>query len=91
MADPAIPVGFDYSRALLEIRKQRTYAQIAEFCGYESAQAIGRVIKGAVPGHKHGEAIFVLYRELFGAKPPMNGDQATGVTTARSMGRLGTS
>lgn len=79
MKHPLIPVGFDYAKACLAIRKERTYAQMAEFCGYDSPNAIGRVIAGVIPSHPHGEAIYVLYRELFGAKPPMTGEQVTGV------------
>lgn len=76
--EPLIPVGFNYAKALLAIRKEMTYVQIAEFCGYESKQAVGKIIRGAIPSHVHGEAIYVLHCELFGKKPPMTKEQAAG-------------
>ena len=78
MALPSVPVGFDYAKALLEIRKKRTYEQIAEYCGYETPSAISRVLTGSVPSHPQGEAIWALHCELFGQKPPVSHEQATG-------------
>lgn len=79
MTDPAVPVGFDYSAALLRIRGKRTYAEIAEYCGYEDGSAISKIIQGdREPSHKRGEAIWVLYLELFGEKPPRSHAQAAG-------------
>lgn len=79
MSPPSVPVGFNYSMALLAIRKHRTYEEIAAYLGYDSVGAIGKVIQGSVPSHPVGEAIYVLYRELFGTKPPMSSSQATGI------------
>lgn len=76
---PAVPVGFDYAKAVLEILRVKTYEDVAAYLGYESVGAISRILGGSVPSHPIGEAIFVLYRELFGRKPPMTTEQATGV------------
>lgn len=75
---PSLPVGFDYAKALLEIRRHMTYEAIAAYIGYESVGSICNIIKGRVPNHPQGEAIFTLYRELFGKKPPMTVAQAKG-------------
>lgn len=87
MTAPIVPVGFDYAAALLRIRGERTYAQIAEYCGYDSPQAIGKVINGAIPAHPQGEAIWALYRELFDEKPPHNYAQASGMYESNSSSR----
>lgn len=79
MTEPSIPVGFDYSRAMLEIRGRMTYEEIAAYLGYESVGSIGNIINGRIPNHPQGEAIFTLYRKLFGKKPPMTSAQARGV------------
>lgn len=79
MSQPTIPVGFDYARAMLEIRKLMTYEEIAACLGYENAQSVGNIINGRIPNHPQGEALFVLYRELFGCKPPMTEAQAKGI------------
>lgn len=75
---PIVPVGFDYIQALLHIRNHRTYEEIAEFIGYDSKNSIARLLNGTVPAHPQGEAIFVLYRMIFGDKPPMNSQQKVG-------------
>lgn len=75
---PTVPVGFDYVKALLDIRRQKTYEQIAEYCGYEDRSAVARVISGAIPAHPQGEAIWSLYVELYGSKPPLSTQQASG-------------
>ncbi len=79
MSDPSIPVGFDYARAVLEIRKRMTYEEIAACLGYEYASSVGNIVNGRIPNHPQGEALFVLYRELFGCKPPMTEAQAAGI------------
>lgn len=79
MSDPAVPVGFDYARALLEIKKYRTHEEIAAFVGYESIGSISNILNGRIPNHPQGEAIFTLYREIFGKKPPMTSEQSNGV------------
>lgn len=68
-------VGYDYSRAVLEINHAGgwSYEDIAEFCGYEGRSAIARVASKAItPSHPRGEALYILYVELFGKKPPLN-------------------
>lgn len=62
--------GFDYAAAVRDIHRHMTYDEIAEFCGYENKASIHRVIQGAIPDHPRGEAIYILYMELFGHKPP---------------------
>ena len=78
MNKPGVPVGFNYSLAILQILKVRTYDQVAAYLGYESVGSISGLIDGSLPSHPVGEAIFVLYREIYGAKPPMSGPQALG-------------
>lgn len=78
MAEPYVAVGFDYSRALLELRNVYTYAKIAEFCGYAQAAQIGHLIRGHIPNHPRGEAIYALYLETFNRKPPMAEAQRAG-------------
>lgn len=65
-------VGFDYAKAVLEINHHGwSYERIAEYCGYEDKSGISRVASGArIPSHPVGEAIYILYVEVFGRKPP---------------------
>lgn len=79
MAQPAVPVGFDYAKALLEIRRHMTYEQIAAFCGYEGASGVAWVINGGIPSHPQGEAIWSLHCNLLGRKPPVSPLQAAGI------------
>ena len=67
---PPVEAGFDYVKALLELRTQFTYEYIAERCGYESKGSITKTLAGAIPPHPQGEAIYILYVETFGRKPP---------------------
>ena len=77
---PVVPVGFDYAQAVRLIHKLMPYAKIAEFLGYESPQSIAGIMAGAIPHHPQGEAIWVLYHELYGIKPPLNDGQAAGIS-----------
>jgi len=67
--DPVVKAGFDYKMALLRIRGEMTYQEIAEYCGYESSNAIYKIIAGSIPSHPAGEAIYILHVELFREKP----------------------
>lgn len=62
--------GFDYAAALREVHRHLTYDQIAEFCGYENKASVFKVLQGAIPDHPHGEAIYILFTEMFRRKPP---------------------
>lgn len=64
-------VGFDYANALIELHSQLTYEQLAEALGYESKSTILKLLSGSVPSHIHGEAIWALYVQMFGKKPPL--------------------
>lgn len=76
---PSIPVGFDYQRAVLELRNRYTYERMAEFCGFSDKVAVFRVASGlSIPSHPQGEALFVLYVETFHDKPPMTQAQFAG-------------
>lgn len=88
MSQPSIPVGFDYAMAMLEIRKMMTYEEIAACLGYESAMSVVNIIKGRLPNHPQGEALYVLYLELFGRKPPMTEEQANGISDFHKRIRL---
>lgn len=63
--------GFDYAQAIREINRRLSYDEIAGFCGYDSRSSVGRILTGQVPSHPQGEAIYILYVELFGKKPPL--------------------
>lgn len=87
MTEPLVPVGFDYAKAMIEISRRLTYWQIAEYCGYEGKQSVLDVIQGHIPSHPQGEAIWALYVELFGHKPPHSPAQAAGGAKVRLIGR----
>jgi len=71
-------VGFDYAQTIRKLNHHGlTYLQIAEAIGYESQSSIYQIMNGATPSHKHGEALWGLYRDLFGDKPPLNTEKRT--------------
>ena len=82
---PAVPVGFDYRQAVLELRRIMSVAQIAEYLGYASWSSIVQITNGAVPAHPQGEALWVLYVREFSRKPPLTADQAAGVFNSRQI------
>lgn len=77
-------VGYDYRQAVLEINHGGwSYEQIAFFCGYEDRSSIARVAAGQrIPNHRAGEALYILYVELFGEKPPLNVADSQQLSTA---------
>jgi len=82
---PAVPVGFDYRQAVLELRRVMSLAQIAEYLGYASWSSIVQITNGAIPAHPQGEALWVLYVREFTRKPPITEDQAAGVFNSRQI------
>ena len=58
-------VGFDYKAALLRMRQERSYEQLAELCGYASKSGIMRIVNGSEPKHRNGELIHGTFRDLF--------------------------
>lgn len=65
-------VGFDYAGAVRELSHKYTYEQLAESIGYGDKSSIIRVMKGeTMPAHNQGEAIWALYVDTFGRKPPL--------------------
>ncbi len=58
-------VGFDYKRAVLMMRRKRSYEQLAELCGYASKSGIMKVVAGTEPRHRNGELIHGTFRDLF--------------------------
>lgn len=74
-------VGFDYVAALRRIKTRLTYEEIAYATGYESNGGVSRIIDGAVPSHVQGEAIWALYVELFGERPPYSSAVADAMLT----------
>lgn len=78
MSNPPIPVGFDYARSVLDLRQVLTYETIAERMGYESKSSVSRILAGVIPEHPQGEALWALYVETFGRKPPHSVEQAAG-------------
>lgn len=79
MSKPAVPVGYDYRAAILEIRGLMSYERIAAYCGYESPGSISKIIHGATPPHPQGEALYSLYMALFDRKPPASAEQLDGI------------
>lgn len=79
---PVVDAGFDYQRTVLELRVVKTYQQIAEFCGWASHSAVADVAAGRrIPSHPQGEALWILYLDLFGKKPPLNCPKADTLAT----------
>ena len=37
----------------------------------QDVQVISKIMAGATPSHRHGEAIWALYVDTFGRKPPL--------------------
>ena len=64
-------VGFDYVATLLAIRNVMSYDAIAEVIGYRSKGGISALLRGAIPSHVQGEALWALHVELFGTRPPL--------------------
>lgn len=75
---PVVPVGFDYGQTVLRINRLWSYQRIAEHIGYSDRSAVHRIVKGQVPPHPQGEALWALYVRLFNEKPPHSADQRTG-------------
>lgn len=71
MRPPAVEAGFDYARAIMDLRACMTYEEIADYCGFESKQTIANIVAGRrIPQHPQGEALYILYFETFNRKPP---------------------
>lgn len=64
-------VGFDYPAAVRELLEKMTYMELADRIGYEGVGSIGAILHGAVPSHVRGEALWALYCDTFGRKPPL--------------------
>ena len=79
MKPPAVPSGFDYILAINDLLERLTYEEIRQYLGYDSRSAITAILGGAIPSHIAGQALWVLYRDTFGKKPPMTVFQADGV------------
>lgn len=65
-------VGFNYSLAVLELLKVMTYDNIAFSIGYKNRSSVSAILCGSTPGHIQGEALWALYIETFGHKPPLD-------------------
>jgi len=68
-------VGFDYTRAVAELLGKFTYQEIATNIGYRSVGSVTSILKGKVPSHLHGEALWVLYKRTFNRRPPLTDAQ----------------
>lgn len=71
-------VGYDYAQTILELSHRMTYDQIARAVGYKNKSSVHMILDGSVPSHDRGEALWVLYQETFGRKPPHTAVQAKG-------------
>lgn len=65
-------VGYDYKQAIRDLLKKLTYEELALRIGYSSTGSVTAVLKGRTPSHTHGEALWALYLEVYGKKPPLN-------------------
>lgn len=65
-------VGFNYSAATLELLKRFTYDELKDLLGYQSKGSISQLLEGVIPAHDKGEALWALYMDTFGHKPPLN-------------------
>lgn len=65
-------LGFDYAQAMAELLTKFTHREIIERLGYSSVGSVTAVLKGKVPSHLHGEAMWVLYRDTFSRRPPLS-------------------
>lgn len=63
--------GFDYAQAIKDLLKKFTYSEIVDRLGYRSVGSLTAILDGKIPSHMHGEALWVLYRETYGRKPPL--------------------
>jgi hypothetical protein len=66
------PIGYDYGRAVRELLKAGLrLGYIADYCLFSSKTSVSRLRdgKGPVPDHMQGEALYVLYRQMFDEKP----------------------
>lgn len=64
-------VGFDYIATVRALLEKMTYMDLAFAIGYESVGSISGLLKGRRPAHPQGEALWALYIETFGRKPPL--------------------
>lgn len=76
-------VGFDYIAAINDLLRKFTYLEIASHVGYKSTGSITAVLEGKTPSHRHGEALWALYCDTFGRKPPMVAQQSANLVTER--------
>jgi hypothetical protein len=76
-------VGFNYAQTVRELNRIFTYEQIAECCGYESSRSVRNLLElnpsgePVVPSHRAGEALWAMYVEAFGRRPPTQKRQFT--------------
>lgn len=63
--------GFDYGLAMAEVLRHLSYDEAAGFIGYKSKASITKILSGTIPDHPQGERLYILYVEMFGAKPPL--------------------
>jgi hypothetical protein len=78
VGSPRSNVGFDYAKACLDLRARLTYGEIASGIGYASPAAINDILRGVIPAHPQGEALYALYLAVFERKPPMTPEQIAG-------------
>ena len=71
-------VGFDYPQAIRELNRYMSYEDMCDQLGYESRASIYKIMHGAIPDHRHGEALWALYVDTIGKKPKLNVDQSAG-------------
>lgn len=65
--------GFDYGLAMAEVLQHLSQREVAGFLGYKSNASVIEILSGHIPMHPQGERLYILYVEMFGAKPPLRG------------------
>lgn len=76
--------GFNYTAAIEELLARMTLTQLVQAIGYKSVGSVYDITKkGRIPSHIHGEALWALYHDTFGRKPPMTEAQRVGRLTVR--------
>ncbi len=79
---PRIPVGFNYSKTVLELQQVYSEKFIIEYLDYSHRESLRQIEDGTIPNHLIGEALYALYEDTFGKPPPMIDLQAIGLKPA---------
>ena len=65
-------VGYNYAATIRELTTVMTWQRIIEAIGYSSHSVVAEILNGQIPNHVQGEALWALYCDTFGKKPPLD-------------------